>query len=186
MKSQEELRADYRDAIAKVWSDQKMRDYCDKTAVHFVELADGDFMSIDKPRIETRFCFGYGYCGVSSEEEYRDAAAMSRHAETSEEYFKKENLKELNDWIAHLGDSSIKAYKRPSYGRDGNSHLKSIALCRYWESPGYAGAVEMTEDERRAIIAGYEEVKKGFEKRLNTYLKRYGLSKVRSWTYLSD
>ena len=34
--------------------------------------------------------------------------------------------------------------------------------------------------------ASDEEVKKAFIKRLNTYLKKYGLSKLHTWTYLVD
>ena len=36
------------------------------------------------------------------------------------------------------------------------------------------------------IIEGYKEVIKNFDKRLKTYLKKYGLSKVKAWSYLSD
>ena len=42
-----------------------------------------------------------------------------------------------------------------------------------------------SEDVEKIIIA-YEDVRSRFAKRLDTYLKRYGLSKVRSWSYWLD
>lgn len=48
----------------------------------------------------------------------------------------------------------------------------------------------MTQKELKSVytelIAGYEEVKTEFIKRLNSYLKRYGMSKVETWSYLMD
>jgi len=48
------------------------------------------------------------------------------------------------------------------------------------------GEHEMTADERKAIIKGLRWGRAQFEKRLNTYLKRYGVSKIHTWTYWAD
>lgn len=189
-----ELKNKYMHIInTEVWPHSKsMQDYAAKTAAYIVELENGDITDIDKPRIETRFCFGAGYCGMSTKEEWNEAAAMADHARTSQEYFISENLKELDYYISQLSDyANIKAYKRVKYnGSPADSKLKAIDLCRYWESPrtghNEESPAELTIAEREAIIAGYQEVKKAFIKRLNTYLKRYGLSKIDSWTYLVD
>ena len=45
---------------------------------------------------------------------------------------------------------------------------------------------QLDNDDIALIVAGLEEVKKSFIKRLNTYLKKYGLSKINAWTYLVD
>ena len=52
--------------------------------------------------------------------------------------------------------------------------------------PNKTKLIEIGEADIQAIIDGLEVVKKQFEKRLNTYLKRYGLSKLNVWTYLRD
>ena len=44
----------------------------------------------------------------------------------------------------------------------------------------------MSKREIDAMIDGYMEMKRIFKKRLDKYLKRYGLSKVNAWSYLRD
>jgi hypothetical protein len=63
--------------------------------------------------------------------------------------------------------------------------LIDLDWVRSYEAEGKKGE-QLTQDEINRIIEGFQEVKKAFTKRLNTYLKRYGLTKVHSWTYLSD
>ena len=41
-------------------------------------------------------------------------------------------------------------------------------------------------DDLKNILSVYEHEKAKFEKRLNTYLKKYGLSKLKTWSYLID
>lgn len=173
--------------LKKVWKDsERMVNYCFKKADCIVELDNGDILTIDKPSIETRFCFGYGYCGVSTQEEIDRAYDAETRARENGEYFKRENLRTLNAWIDELKDDSKKIYKFISYyGLEEDDHLKSVRVFDYWESVPN-GAIEITENERKAILAGYEEVKARFEKRLNSYLKRYGTSKLKTWTYLVD
>ena len=47
-------------------------------------------------------------------------------------------------------------------------------------------AQEATIEDIKLILETLEAEKAKFLKRLNTYLKRYGLSKIHSWTYLVD
>jgi hypothetical protein len=44
----------------------------------------------------------------------------------------------------------------------------------------------MTSEQRAEIIKALEWSRGEFEKRLNTYLKRYGTSKIHTWTYWAD
>lgn len=187
MRSQEELRKVYAEEIMKAWDSPKMQDYCIKKAAYIVELDNGDIAAIEKPSIETRFCFGYGYCGRSDEESERAAYDEMREAETKAEYFISENMKPLDSKLDLLkkenGGDHWEAVKRPEYS--GTDNLKGIEFIhRSREKP--ASAVDISDGERAAMIAGYEEVRKGFAKRLNTYLKRYGLTKLDCWTYLRD
>lgn len=190
---QKELKAKYMNIIStEVWkNDQHMIDYANKSVSYVVELEDGDITDIDKPSIETSFCFGYGYCGVSTEDDYKNAQSMAQHASESENYFLTENLKGINQTIEAyedaLGGSYHKPYKRVKYcGSPADSKLKGISFFDSLYDVIPDGCRVLSKNEIKSMITGYEEVKKKFEKRLHTYLKRYGLSKVRTWTFLSD
>lgn len=185
-----ELRDKYRQAIERVWKDKKMQDFCCKKADIVFPVRDM-LAEVEKPTIETRFCFGYGYCGVSSEEDYQDANSMAQHARTSQDYFVRENMKQINGYIEALEDTGMAAYAIGHYREDG---IVSIHFCEPWNiekrkrNAEKANIVffELTDKERKDIAGYYGIEKQRFQKRLNTYLKRYGLSKVHSWSYLSD
>ena len=182
--------------LKKVWGkDQKMVDYCTKKAACIVELDNGDIATIDKPDIETSFCFGHGYCGVSTQEDESRAYRMEEHARTQESYFLHENLKGIDETIKDLQDTDNYFYKVTKYNRAGaDSKYKEIIISDWrhnmenepWRYNCYGKVDVLTDAERKAYLDGYKEVRKGFEKRLHTYLKRYGLSKLNTWTYLVD
>jgi hypothetical protein len=44
----------------------------------------------------------------------------------------------------------------------------------------------MCDEDRLAILEGLKREREKFDKRLQTYLKRYGTSKIRTWTYWAD
>ena len=44
----------------------------------------------------------------------------------------------------------------------------------------------LKEHDRLALIEEYKKVLVDFEKRLQAYLKRYGLSKLNIWSYWQD
>lgn len=195
---QKELTERYMSIIcADVWKDQHMQEYARKSLGYVVELANGDITDIDKPRIETSFCFGFGMYGIDPNGEGQERASkMEHHARTDQTYFINENLKDINSMIEALKDSDKYTFYKylHYYGQPDGSKLKAVSYCRYFDrvehNPGRWSNCreleELTEEERAALLAGYEEVKKAFVKRLNTYLKRYGLSKLNTWTYLVD
>lgn len=192
MKAQKELKEIYKKDMENYWktrrgdTDTKMVDYCTKKAAYIVELTNDHYYVIDKPSIEKDFCFGYGYCGVSTEEDYQDAAGMAAHARTSEKYFIDQNMQQLTEIMEDLKDDRYKILKRQHYlGQQESCKLISLDWVHWYDAPETSDNA-LTPEEIQAILAGYEEVKKQFTKRLNSYLKRYGLTKVNSWTYLSD
>ena len=183
-----ELKERYRKGQEIVWkNNQKMIDFCCKDTDIVFPVRDY-IAGIQKPRIETSFCFSYGYCGVSDEEDYRDAARMAEHARTSENYFIKENMKDLDEMIQALrGDRYIAYAAGRHYVESG---IVSINFCNWYEKEtaerNHAIFIELTPAEREEIAGYYEIEKERFTKRLRAYLKRYGLSKVHSWSFLSD
>ena len=58
----------------------------------------------------------------------------------------------------------------------------------YGESPRYKEFIngELSKSDIQKILNILAEELQKFAKRLNTYLKRYGLSKVHSWSYWRD
>ena len=44
----------------------------------------------------------------------------------------------------------------------------------------------LTKDERDEVAGALEYVRANFQKRLETYLKKYGVSKLHTWTYWAD
>lgn len=197
MATQKELKERYMDIVTtEIWSgSQRMIDYAKKEFCYAVELNNGDLYVIDKPRIKKDFCFGYGWNGVSTGDDADDAYSMARNARENTDYFMRENLEDLDRKIDDLKKTMVEAYKYLAYtGQKEGSKLKSYTVVKMWDNPeNDPGRWERLKDveqldksEIKALIDGYEEVKKMFMKRLNTYLKKYGLSKVNSWTYLRD
>lgn len=187
---QAELKKLYADILKRdVWPrDQKMVDYCVGKSAYIVEFENGDIITIDKPDIEKDFCFGYRL-SRSDTEEYDDANKMAHHARTSEEYFLSENLKGLNEILEILqndGSGNCDYYVSIPYcGQPENSRLKSI-VCYYWHDDRSKTSKRLDGADRERVIEGYKIVKADFEKRLNTYLKRYGMSKIHTWSYWQD
>ena len=79
-------------------------------------------------------------------------------------------------------------------GQPDKSILKSYNTVRICDNPEYCfgrwssckDIEKLDNDNIQAIINGLEEVGKVFMKRLNTYLKKYGLEKLNVWTYCRD
>ena len=179
----------------EVWTSPDMVEYSRKKTQHIVQMQNGDIIAIDKPKIETTFCFGYGMYLQSTDEEYQNARKMENHARTNENYFIEENLRGIEEIITALRNKDIKVYTYTAYtGQPYNSKLKNFMTCRFWETPeetphrfyNLRDVKELDEIDRERLAKGYEIVKAHFEKRLHTYLKRYGLKKLNTWTYLVD
>ena len=186
MKENSFLRERYLQEVKKIWSSQKMIDYCMKKADAIIELENNDIYIIEKPTIETSFCFGHGFCGVSTTDEQKRAENMADYAIKSEDYFLEINLQKLQAMIDGLKSDNNAVYKSRQYlGLSNDDNLKGIFFSRKWEKPDEKW-IPLTDTERQTLITGYEEAIERFKKRLKTYLKRYGTTKLNVWTYLVD
>ena len=174
---------------AEVWKgDQKMTDYCVKKTAYIVELENGDIIALEKPSIETRFCFGYSDSRYDTED-YDRANNMADYASKSQEYFVEENLKGINEMIEQLEntESSMIVYcLRVPYTRQSDGSKLKCINSFYWHNEEAKKYPELVGEDRQRVIDGYKIVKADFEKRLKTYLKRYGMSKVETWSYWQD
>lgn len=181
-----ELKEKYQNALIDVWkNDKKMIDYCiKKTSV--IREYEEKILAVYKSRIETNFCFGYGWSGISNGEDQQDAYNMAEHAKKDYQYFIDENLKEIDREIKRLNDNRFDIWYNPKYysqSKDNPLINLEIILYDHFKSDDHLKA---PDDMINLYIEMLEEEKKMFTKRLNTYLKRYGLTKIRSWAYLVD
>lgn len=158
-----------------------MADYERETTACVVKLHDGGMVRFEKPTIETSFCFGYS--GLSARS-YEDANKMCDMAKTKD-FFIERNLAEITERLSHLKKHSDRVYTRNTYiGQSKKSLLRSI-LIDPRESDCHS-AEKVTEEDYNRIVCGLEAVKERFEKRLNAYWKRYGATKLQTWTYWAD
>ena len=189
--TQKELKQLYAQILTTdVWhKDIKMVDYCVNKTAYIVELQNGDIIPIEKPRIEKDFCFGYSDSRYDTED-YDRASDMANHASTSENYFITKNLKDIDNTIAELEGEKLnyfQYYIRISYtGQPDNSKLKALHQLHFDKEIEGKDYNKLEGENLKRVIEGYKIVKTDFEKRLKTYLKRYGMSKVKAWSYWRD
>lgn len=153
-------------------------DYYAKSSALIVE-AKGRYFDISKPTIETRFCH--------ADEPEDEVKAWYKVVRTFE-YFRRENMKDLNKAIKTLSETPI------------NGTLDGLFICKsnYTGMWGYGvnsdryylraedEAAPMDEKTRQALLKGYKQIAKDFEKRLSAWWKRYGAEKLHVWTYWRD
>jgi hypothetical protein len=99
------------------------------------------------------------------------------------EYFKSENLAHFDNKIERItkgdfGDTRVWLYDCYKNNR--------IELCFYSPSGHPDAYTKCTDDEKAIILKGLKFGRELFEKRLDAYLKRYGTSKLHTWTYWAD
>lgn len=139
-------------------------DYAVKNCAFIVEV-EGKCFDIPKPSIDTKFCHP---------DEPEDDVREWRKAVRTYEYFRNENMNEFEKTIRSLAKDEKYIAK--------SNYTGMWEMC--WErQPG----AELTDDKtRQALIKGYKQVAKDFEKRLQAWWKRYGADKLHVWTYWQD
>lgn len=186
----------------KIWgTDTRMSSYCTNKVSTMAILPDGGIVPVDKQRLEKDFCFGEsGY-------DMDDAIAAADHARTSQEYFLSQNMRSFNSWIADLKDARDEngRYKllildTHYIDQPADCKIRAIEFVKVsavLEKTGPAFLKDLygiefgkghlaTIEEIDAIIEAYKEAAKDHEKKVLSYLKRYGTSKVHAWTYWRD
>ena len=194
MKTQKQLKELYVECLRDVWNDdERMLRHCLKSCAYIVELKNGCIFKIEKPKIETSFCFGYGYCGTSAEEEFQGASSMVKHARSNQNYFIQRNLEQIEREIESFKKALEKQYIKvvicPKYLSQSidNKLCNCVVIDTVQHCPVDLDELTFSNiDDIEAIINGLEIVKAQFIKRLNAYLKRYGLTKIKAWSYLVD
>lgn len=164
----------------------------------FVELADGFVLRIEKPSIQTRFC-----CGEDDRGQGGDGLGTMAYAhkvlegKRTEHGFKAANLDPFDETMVHLvGRKAWRCAKKPSKAQSWRGDFvpslmrgaysdRSIV---YFGNAANVGQSEevvrmMGDEDMRRMRRGYMAVRRDFQRRLNAYWKRFGASKVHTWTY---
>lgn len=171
----------------KLWADSKrMQDYVKKECSDVFKTSGGHYIVFEKPSIKKDFCFGHGQNGISTQEEVEIACDNAQYARTNESYFLEENLGQFNEWMEML-EGQEKLYLVPQHYKP--TKVACIRSEYYFQRYEWEKE-KIFEELSQCDIEGLKKMvlneKEKFVKRLNTYLKRYGLSKIHSWTYLVD
>ena len=190
MKNQE-LKKMYVDMVMSesFGNSESMRKHFEKTISRVVELENGDLIAIEKPGIKKDFCFGYSDSRYDTKD-FDRAQGMAHHARTNQEYFIQQNQKQLIEKIEAF--EKWNAFVRTHYWKaPENTKIKCIEFVDDWKiynmsDEEKAKLKKLSGYDKQKIIDAYEEERKDFDKRLMSYLKRYGLSNVKSWSYWRD
>ena len=149
------------------------RKYYAKENVGAIKM-NGHFYLIDKPRIENKFCF---LNDTAATEIY---TTLCDDEKKMEQYFIDRNEREFTDKLKRIKDGELVRVKDSDY-------LNQFALY-IGSSWSYRDddARDATDEEKALIVEGLEYGLTQFRKRLDSYLKRYGLTKIHTWTYWAD
>lgn len=205
---------EYLNEMRKAWNDSKMLDHFKNTFSSAVRLSCGGLLVFEKPSIDKNFCFGYGLqCGTEYDDANKMAShAATSEKYFLDQNLKgfDDKIKRLETMKNSWGSSCVLLLHRKCYYSQKaplnvfNYFLSSGGLDNYEKLPEsdckgcvkylepfdgigyYYDLIEATEEDRKNILAALKHERAKFEKRLNAYLKKYGLSKVRTWSYWAD
>lgn len=158
----------------------------------------GDFLWVfDKPRIEKSFWKSWGHAGMYSD---HFQCYESWNKTDKEQYFIDENLQdskildaiELLEsdcpvvlWNTQMSPKSRLAHIH-RYDEYDNHPLAAVMRHNIDEAMKVGHARFINDIERQLLLEAMKIEKEKFEKRLRTYLKKYGTSKLRFDTYWAD
>ena len=164
------------DAIKKDWSSERMIKHCISRLSNDCTLSNGHIVTFEKPYIKTSFCYGYSLSSTDSES-YDRAGELAYNAQ--KDVLK--NSEKVYYNLDHYGFINVKTLH--------NEHDECRLRCQYGtQSEMYKQYIqfELNDKDKQLIMEKLAEELQKFVKRLNTYLKKYGLSCVNSWSYWQD
>lgn len=174
-------------------------DFWRKEAGQIVQLTNGGYFVVKKSRIETNFCFGYQT--DFSGHEHSDAEEARQRFLSSSNAFKNRNLSKLDGIISSLKRENEGEYivlrQVRYYGQTEPINVYEIDILKEWQminkygegnSISYQKIAEVciSKADLAIVLSAYEAERESLNKRLDTYLKKYGTKHLRTWTYWRD
>ncbi|MBP5789255.1 MAG: hypothetical protein J6W29_03370 [Neisseriaceae bacterium] len=153
--------------------DEKWVKYYEKKTLCVKTLPNGDVIAFDKPSVETRFCYSFDEVGYP--ESIDDSNHMCHEVSSDYDVFLGENLK----WLKRDLENLEKMY-HPIY----LNRLDGVEnVVRYSGYQNGANGWLARPDDIEVIKSGIQEQIDYLTKRCAAYWKRYGGSKLHTWTY---
>lgn len=189
-KINEAEKAILREELGKTWRNGKDIDWKIKRASCFCDFGD-IIVIIDKPYIKTDFWFGeHGF-------DYDEVTEKCRKASDNEQYFVNSNMRGTEAWcqIAKITGEKYTSLTHLFVCKNGSSEKYKndrTGYIQFGDCLGrdcYGHAIdgrELSEEEKAQYIEALKSEQDKFQKRLSTYLKRYGLSKCNFSTFWAD
>lgn len=147
--------------------------YGPKNFVGAIKIGNG-FVFIEKPKIDNMFCFhdegpNYDlYCSLMKDEK------------KLEKYFLEKNLRSLDSEIEEIQNHEEVFL----YSFCLNKRILDVGISSDYNKENIVR--ELTKEEKETCLNGLKWGRDLFEKRLHAYLKRWGVSKIKTWTYWAD
>lgn len=189
---EKDLKAKYVELETRKWNnDAKMVKYLEKEFLSAVEVAGG-MIVFQKPRIEKHYCYSYDEFQYDTVQIAQDKCNAIRNDFNA---FLNANLRDINRRI----DAFIRKVDEGNTGYD-----KVWIIDNYCNNDEYTKylkgwTIENEDDikfrfeegtyrvaelgEVKAILNAYKAMKEYMIKKCKTYWKRYGGTKLRTWTY---
>lgn len=166
--------------------EERWKKYYNQNIFDAITLSTGEIIEIENHDIKTSFCYGHGFCGVSTDEDEDRANRLAEAVSSNEQFFIDENMEDVDCYIKRVeGWQEFRIVDR--YYTQKDNRIKSIVFYDEWnDGQRYKDAPVLSDEDKTRYVQALKEERENFLARLKTYLKRYGLSKVTSWSYLSD
>jgi len=175
-------------AMYKAWLDEyaatdpNWSDYYKKHNVGAVKMHDRYYL-LEKPHMENQFWFhdegpNYEfYCSLNTDEKIA-------------EYFKKENLNKYDRLISDIEEGSGYDHDKRLWWQAQEDGERLFVYTSTQKSYNRSNSDDcytlFTDEEKAVLLAALKWGRAQFEKRLDTYLKRYGVSKIHMDTFWAD
>jgi len=193
-KKDEQLWADYKALLVKAHGESRANEYLKDTS-NLMRSECGVIIAFEKEKINAG-TFWFHDEGAN----YEYYKEVTKDEESKRKYFLRQNLDKYDDLIKELQTRErdyadvVPTYfeiERCSLGKLGYANgVHTSRLCHVIDSeqdPRTRHLIHrMSESEIKQAIAILKEERAKFEKRLQAYLKRYGISKVSFNTYWAD
>ena len=192
---QNELKKKYEKALFTYWEDEKMVKYLMKQILYLIPICDGKYMiQIDKQKLTKDFYFGYSDIGQGlSYEENNERIKEFKNNIGNE--FREKNLSTINNTIEMIskvfnGTTEVKMYHFPHWHKKSESDdsmLRDYGFDDPWRGKTFVGeGKEFEKTDIDKLLTGLIYLKKYTEKKIDSYLKKYGSSKINISTYWID
>ena len=181
------------DYNTKRYGNDRMNEYIRQTIAGAVKTSSGLICGFDKPRIDKDFCFH------DEGPQYELYKELHADQDRMKNYFLYQNLREIDDNIQAIENpescsiTRVYGFYKSESGAcsmtwrcysdlSNNSDIKE-GIQNHEKEPNFE---PMTESDKVQVLAVLKQIRTDFEKRLNTWWKKYGFEKLHTWTYWAD